>query len=83
MKKLTLKIKNMYCVSCAVSIDFALEDLGVKPMTNYTKAITEVFFDPKVIAEGQIIETIEELGYKTELDIKSHAHVPKKMDKNW
>lgn len=64
MKELTLKIKNMHCVSCAVSIDFALEELGVESMTNYAEAKTRVVFNPKIISEEQIIKTIKNLGYK-------------------
>lgn len=63
MKKL-LKIKDMHCTSCAISIDFALEDIGVKSKTNYAKAQTEVEFDPAKISEKQIIEAIEKIGYR-------------------
>ena len=45
--KKKLKIEGMHCASCAMNIDFDLEDLdGVKSSnTNYAKSETEVEFD--------------------------------------
>lgn len=60
-----VKINGMHCVSCAMNIDGALEDLkGVNSAkTNYAKAETVVEFDEKVISEAEIIRTINATGY--------------------
>ena len=46
--KKKLKIEGMHCTSCAMNIDFDLEDLeGVKiAKTSYAKEMCEVEFDP-------------------------------------
>lgn len=65
IKKLKLKIGGMHCTSCAMNIDFALEDLGVKSAkTNYAKQETEVEFDEGRIKPQAIIEEIKKTGYK-------------------
>ncbi|MBI2029894.1 heavy-metal-associated domain-containing protein [Candidatus Gottesmanbacteria bacterium] len=63
-KKLKLKIVNMHCSSCAISIDFALEDIGVKSKTNYAKSETEVEFDEAKVSEKRLIEEIKKAGYQ-------------------
>ncbi len=65
MKKITLKIVDMHCVSCSLTIDGDLEDAdGVaKAHTNYAKALTEVEFDPEKISEKDIIRIIKGAGY--------------------
>jgi copper chaperone CopZ len=66
MKTVTLKITGMHCTSCAMNIDFELEDLeGVKEVsTNYAKQVTTVTFDPNKIKLGKIIEVINNLEYE-------------------
>lgn len=66
-KKLKLKILDMHCTSCALSIDFALEDIRVKAVTNYAKSETDVEFDPNKTSEKQILEAIEKSGYEAKL----------------
>lgn len=68
-KKIKLKIDGMHCTSCAMSIDFDLEDLdGVKEArTNYAKQVTEIEFDSSKIKQEIIIETIKKTGYKAEI----------------
>ena len=65
MKTVILKITGMHCTSCAMSIDFELEDLeGVKESsTNYAKQQTVVTFDPNRVKLGKIIEVINKLEY--------------------
>ncbi len=60
-KKLT--ISGMHCSSCAMNIDFDLEDAGVISSTNYAKQITEVEFDEEKISLEEIIEIIKKTGY--------------------
>lgn len=64
------KIQGMYCSSCAISIDFDLEDLeGVKSAkTSYARCECEVEFDPVKVEEKDVVETIKKSGY-TVLDV--------------
>jgi copper chaperone CopZ len=64
--KKKLKIEGMHCSSCAMSIDFDLEDLeGVKSAnTNYAKQETEVEFDESNVKLEQICNQIKKTGYK-------------------
>ena len=65
MVKKKFKIIDMHCTSCAISIDFDLEDLeGVsKAQTSYAKAICEVEFDASKLNEQEILEIIKKTGY--------------------
>lgn len=65
---LKFKITGMHCASCAMNIDGELEDSGkvVSASTNYAKAETVVEFDPAIISEAEIIETIKKVGYTAE-----------------
>lgn len=69
MKKMKLKIDGMHCSSCAMNIDFDLEDLnGVKSAkTSYAKQITEVEFDDSVTNENEIKDQIKKTGYSADL----------------
>lgn len=63
--KKKLKIEGMHCTSCAMNIDFDLEDLGVKSAkTSYAKQECEVDFDEEKIRPQQIIDQIKKTGYK-------------------
>lgn len=66
MTKKKLKICDMHCVSCALNIDFDLEDLeGIKSAkTSYAKCECEVEFDEEKLKIEQIIQQIEKTGYK-------------------
>lgn len=65
------KIKDMDCSSCAVSIDWFLEDIdGIKQSkTNYAKSVVEVEIDIKKINDQKVIEAIKKSGY-TALPLK-------------
>ena len=66
--KKKLKIDGMHCSSCAMNIDFGLEDLGVKSAkTNYAKQECDVEFDEEITKTEAIIETIKKSGYKAQL----------------
>jgi copper chaperone CopZ len=73
VKKVKLKIDGMHCSSCAMNIDFDLEDLeGVKEAkTNYAKQESEVEFDEGKVSIEKIINQIEKTGYKADLKVKS------------
>ncbi len=50
----------MHCTSCAMNIDFELEDAeGIKESrTNYARQQTEVTFDPEKISVEKVISII-------------------------
>lgn len=68
-KIVKFKIDGMHCTSCAINIDFDLEDLeGVQSAkTNYAKEETEVEFDEKICSLEKITETISNTGYNPQL----------------
>lgn len=61
-----LKIDGMHCASCAMNIDFDLEELaGIKAVkTSYAKQETVVEYDRGIILEKEVIEQIKKTGYK-------------------
>ena len=65
MIKKKLKIEGMHCTSCAMNIDFDLEELeGIKSVkTSYAKQECEIEFDSGKINEQVIIEAIKKTGY--------------------
>lgn len=67
--KQKLKISGMHCTSCAMNIDFDLEDLeGVKKaQTSYAKQITEVEFEENKVDAKTILETVKKTGYEAVL----------------
>ena len=70
MTKKKFKIDGMHCSSCAMNIDFDLEDVdGIKSVkTNYARQECEVEFDEKKINDQRIIQTIKKTGY-TVIDV--------------
>lgn len=66
--KKKLKIEGMHCSSCAMNIDFDLEDLdGIKTAkTNYAREDCEVEFDEEKTRAEDIIGSIEKTGYKAQ-----------------
>lgn len=70
MQKIKLKIDGMHCSSCAMSIDFDLEDLDgiVNSRTNYAKEECEIEFIEEKIKIEQILSQIKNTGYKAKLD---------------
>jgi copper chaperone CopZ len=71
--KKQVKIEGMHCSSCAMNIDFDLEDLdGIElSKTNYVRQETEVEFDEDKITIKEILVQIEKSGYKPSLDDQS------------
>lgn len=65
MTKKKLKIQGMHCSSCAINIDFDLEDLeAVKSAkTSYARQECEIEFDEGKISHQTIIQTIKKTGY--------------------
>lgn len=67
--KKQFKIEGMHCSSCAMTIDFDLEDLpGVKTAkTNYAKQVSEVVFDEEKVTSEDIIHAIKKTGYSASM----------------
>lgn len=67
--KKVLKIEGMHCSSCAMNIDFDLEDLtGVNwAKTSYAKQECEIEFDEEQVKVERIIGTVEKTGYQAAL----------------
>ncbi len=65
MKKVTLKLSGMHCVSCSMNIDSELEDLTgiISVNTSYPRSETNITYDEKVLAYPTIERTIQQLGY--------------------
>lgn len=66
--KQKLKIIDMHCTSCALNIDFDLEDLAgvIKAQTNFAKQTSEVEFDEEKIKLNEILNQIKKTGYIAE-----------------
>ena len=66
--KKKLKIEGMHCTSCAMNIDFDLEDLeGIKSVkTSYAKQECEIEFEEEKIELEMILQTIQKTGYKAQ-----------------
>ncbi len=66
--KQKLKIIGMHCTSCALNIDWDLEDVpGVKSAkTSYSSQECTVEFDNGAVAIEQIIQTVQKTGYQAE-----------------
>ena len=64
--KKKLKIEGMDCTSCAMNIDFDLEDLDgvISVKTSYVRQESEVEFDEEKITVETILTQVEKTGYK-------------------
>lgn len=67
--KKKLKIEGMHCSSCAMSIDFDLEDLeGIKKaQTSYARQECEIECEEDKISDEIIIRTIQKTGYQAKI----------------
>lgn len=63
----------MHCTSCAINIDFELEDIeGVKDVkTHYAKQLTTITFLSEKLKHEDIIAVITKLGYTAQIHEKS------------
>lgn len=53
----------MHCTSCAMNIEWELEDHGVKAKCNYAKQTLEVEYPDQKISPEQIKKLVGGLGY--------------------
>jgi copper chaperone CopZ len=72
MNKITLKITDMHCVNCAMTLQSLEEDLpGVNQVdASYRSGKMAVEFDETALTVDQIITAIQELGYTAEIPTK-------------
>lgn len=61
----TFAVDGMHCASCAMSIDWELEDVDgvIEAKTSYAKARTDVRYDPGKVSEADLVAAIERAGY--------------------
>ncbi len=69
MKSLDIKVDNLYCISCAMRIKTALDQMpgvGDVRISVSSKKI-HVAYDDAKIPQNQILQKIKDLGYKAEV----------------
>ena len=66
MKKTALKITNLTCAHCTITLDGHLEETKgiLSAKTNYYRAVSEIEYDESVISEEEICAILEKAGYK-------------------
>lgn len=62
--KKIFRLSGLHCVSCSMTIEGELEDIGVAAKCNYARQVVEVEFDPGKVGEKEIIAAIQNSGYK-------------------
>jgi copper chaperone CopZ len=69
MKEITLKITDMHCVNCAMTLQSLEDDLpGVKQAdASYRSGKLVIEYDETMLSVERIIATIRELGYTAEV----------------
>lgn len=65
MVKKVLKISGMHCSSCALNVEWALEDLGAKAKCDYARQEVAVEY-PENVDEQALREAIKKEGYQVE-----------------
>lgn len=64
MIKKVFKVSGMNCTSCAMNIEWELEDAGIKGKCSYARGELEVETDGKDIDEEKVRLAVEKAGYK-------------------
>lgn len=71
----TLDVKGMACTSCSSKVNKALTSIkGVK--TNevcHEGGLAKISFDPSLVSEKKLVETVNALGYKTAVHVAKAA----------
>ena len=63
MTKKVFKVSGMHCTSCALDIEWSLEDAGVTARCSYAKQELAVEYNPEKISEEKIKQTVKNSGY--------------------
>lgn len=66
MKSVTLKVEGLRCTGCAERIRSRVAaQPGVKTTdVSFDQAQARVLYDPQATDEGQLVDVIQELGYR-------------------
>lgn len=69
----SFQIEGMHCTSCAMTIDWEIEDVeGVRESrTSYADGRTTVIFDPAVASESEIAAAITRAGFRAQASTAS------------
>ncbi len=64
------RIDGMHCTSCAMTIDWEVEDVtGVREArTSYADSRTTVTFDPALVSDDDIAAAITRAGFEVRID---------------
>lgn len=67
--KQKIKVLNMHCTACALSIDMDLEELdGVASVkTSFARSETEIEFDLEKLDTDSLLSQIKKTGYRAEV----------------
>jgi copper chaperone CopZ len=68
MIKKKYNVKGMHCTSCAMTIEWELEDIGAKAKCSYASAELEVEYDPETITHEKIVAAVKKAGYVADTD---------------
>lgn len=63
--KKKFKIEGMHCASCAMTIEWKLEDIGAVAKCSFAHSEVEVEFDASKISEEEIKKAVLKAGYST------------------
>ncbi|MFZ7103997.1 MAG: cation transporter [Peptococcaceae bacterium] len=66
MEEKILKVNKMSCNHCKMSVEKALQEIGVKGEVNLDTKTVTVNFDDEKISLKKIIAEIEDRGYEVE-----------------
>lgn len=66
MKSVTLKVEGLHCNGCAEKVRSRIAaEPGVKSAeVSFDQAQARVLYDPQATDEGQLVDVIQELGYR-------------------
>lgn len=63
MEKAVLHVEGMSCNHCKMTVERALQDIGVKAVVDLQKKTVALEFDAAAIKLEQVVNEIEEQGY--------------------
>jgi len=65
-QELLIHIEGMHCPSCAIALDFAIEEeMGIySAKTNFAKSTIKIYYNPVKFDKTRIINIIEKQGYR-------------------
>ncbi|WP_324736463.1 heavy-metal-associated domain-containing protein [Thermococcus sp. SY098] len=67
MAKVVLKIKNMSCGHCAMTIKRALEKIGAKADVSLEEKMAVVEYDESKLRVEDLINAVAKFGYEAEV----------------